>query len=148
MQPSIVVLQRQFVPPHNCSLAIALNNAQCGTLAKYCGNVFYPASARLTRAECGVLSNLSLQVKRRSRGDAALNILTFDMSDFHNILNCNNYQQQQYTFTDRTFIGVPHDKMQDISGGYGFGDDSTTSYAVMPYQISTPRQRTLPPLSP
>ncbi len=50
------------------------------------------------------------------------------MSDFSNILNYNDYQQQQYSLMDCTLFGLPHDEspMQNISksGGYGSDDDS------------------------
>jgi hypothetical protein len=50
------------------------------------------------------------------------------MSDFRNILNYNDYQQQQYSLMDRVLSGDTHDEMQNISGGYGFGDNFTSSW--------------------
>ena len=55
----------------------------------------------------------------------------FNMSDFRNILNCNNYQQQQYSLMEHALIGVcgmRHDEIQDVSSGYGSGDDSIPSW--------------------
>ena len=64
-------------------------------------------------------------------GDAASNTLFFNMSDFCNILNCDDYQQQQYSLMKHALIGARvahHDEIQNVSSGYGSSDDYVPSW--------------------